>query len=201
MKSREIERLQRFILGTVASAVRRTKLAIGRAVLDSVVESTKCRSLQLKILEGEVVDEVEHFEPYGYTARPKAGAEAIVLSVGGNRDHLVAVAVQDRRTRPTNLEEGDAVLWVSATGGGVKLVDCKASSKEVHLGEAPENFVALANLVNARIAAIRSDYNAFVLTYNTHTHAETGVNTLATTATASQLADQESVAASKVKAK
>lgn len=55
---------------------------------------------------GEIPDR-EYFQHYGYTSRPKAGAEIIIIREG---NHLVAIASDDRRYRIA-LEEGEAALY------------------------------------------------------------------------------------------
>jgi phage baseplate assembly protein V len=157
---RTVERIVASLLRPIA---RRVRLMVARGVVSLVTESAKMQGLQLSVLADEVQDDVERFQEYGFTSYPKAGAEALLLAVGANRDHLVAVAVDDRRTRPTDLAEGEVALY---TADNAKRVHLKADGK-VLLGTEPENFVALANLTKSQLDAIA---NAF----NNHTHA-TGV--------------------------
>lgn len=89
---------------------RRVQLMIGRAVLQAVDDGAKCQTVQLIGLPGEVLDGVEHIQPYGLTAHAHPGAEAVLLAVGGNRDHGVAVVVGDRRYRLTGLAAGEVAL-------------------------------------------------------------------------------------------
>lgn len=92
-------------------AVRtRIMLLVTRAVVRLVDSSLKMQALQLDGLKGETRSDVEHFEPYGFTSHPFAGAEAIAVAVGGNRDHTIALTVADRRYRLTTLAEGEVAL-------------------------------------------------------------------------------------------
>ncbi len=103
----------------------RTRLAnmVARGVVKLVDSSKRMQLLQLGVLTDETRDEVEHFEPYGMTSVPREGAEAILLSVGGRRDHAVAIVVGDRAYRIRNLESGEVALgW----DGGPQIV-CKAN--------------------------------------------------------------------------
>jgi phage baseplate assembly protein V len=52
--------------------------------------------LQVRLLAGEIKDNVEHIEPFGFTSRPLAGAEHVTLFVDGDRSHGVVVVVGDR---------------------------------------------------------------------------------------------------------
>lgn len=77
--------------------------------------TTKWRELQVEVLRNDV-DEMEHAEPYGFTSEPlppdATGApEAIVLAVGGDRDHNVVIVCGDRRFRLTSLIGGEVALY------------------------------------------------------------------------------------------
>ena len=86
----------------------RTRVAnlVARAVVQLVNDGTKLQVVQLEVLEGETRDGCERFQEYGFTSVPLAGSEAVVLFVGGRRDHPLVVAVDDRRYRKKNLAAG-----------------------------------------------------------------------------------------------
>lgn len=84
---------------------------VARGVVLMVTATRKMQELQLALLDGETSDQVEHFEPYGFTSRPHPGAEAVALHVGGDRAHCVAVVVADRRYRLQGLENGEVALF------------------------------------------------------------------------------------------
>lgn len=77
------------------------------------------RGIVISVLEGvikrfsangrsdETISDREYFQHYGYTSRPKPGAEIIIIREGG---HFVAVASDDRRYRIA-LEEGECSLY------------------------------------------------------------------------------------------
>ena len=89
---------------------RRVMLMIGRAVLQAVNGGSKCQTVQITALSGEVLDGVERPTQYGFTSHPHPGAEVVLLAVGGNRDHGVAICVGDRRYRLTGLAAGEVAL-------------------------------------------------------------------------------------------
>ncbi len=93
-----------------APLVRRLKLLVTRAVVKLVDPAQFMQELQVEALAGEVLDGVEHFEPYGFTSHPLPGAEVLVLSIGGRRAHSVAGVVADRRHRKTGLAPGEVAL-------------------------------------------------------------------------------------------
>lgn len=86
---------------------RRIMLTIGRAVLRAAASTD---GLQITLLAEETRDNVEHVQPYGLSTLPLAGAEAVVLSVGGNRDLPLAVVVDDPRHRPSGVASGEVCL-------------------------------------------------------------------------------------------
>lgn len=94
----------------VAPMRGRIELMIGRAVITFVNDSLKAQGVQIEALADEVHDDVEHFQHYGYTSVPLAGAEAVVAFLGGLRSHGVVIATVDRRHRLLNLAPGEVAI-------------------------------------------------------------------------------------------
>lgn len=90
---------------------RRMALLLTRAVGRMSDSSTPLQTLQIEILKDEVLDGVEHLEPYGFTARPIDGYEALTGSLNGDRGHTVVIVAADRRYRLKNLANGEAALY------------------------------------------------------------------------------------------
>lgn len=101
---------------------------VARAVVSLVDDSAKLQALQVELLEDEVRDEVEHFQPYGFSSHPHPGAEAIAACVSGNRDHAVVLVVDDRRYRLKPLVQGEVALY---TDQGDKIVLKRGGTIEV----------------------------------------------------------------------
>jgi phage gp45-like len=95
----------------LAPLERRIKLLATRAVVRLVDPGAFLQLLQVEALAGELLDGVEHLEPYGYTSHPHPGAEALLLSLGGRRAHAVVVSVADRRYRLKGLVAGEVALY------------------------------------------------------------------------------------------
>lgn len=89
----------------------RMMLMVSRAVVLLTNDAAKLQGLQVSLLADEVRDDVERFQNYGFTSHPLPGAEAVALSVQGNRDHVVVVAVDDRRYRLQGLEAGEVAIY------------------------------------------------------------------------------------------
>lgn len=90
---------------------RRIENLISRAVLAAVDDTKKLQLLQVTVLDSETRDFVERFQEYGFTSVPLPGAEAVLLSVGGHRDHLLVIGVDDRSLRKTSLQPGEAAMY------------------------------------------------------------------------------------------
>lgn len=84
---------------------------VARGMVALVSPGSMMQTLQMRLTAGEVKDGMEHFEPYGFTSNPKAGAEGVALFFGGDRSHGVVVCVGDRRFRLKGLEPGEVALY------------------------------------------------------------------------------------------
>ncbi len=95
----------------LSAIARRLRLMVDRALVRMVSDSPERQNLQIQTLADATDDDVERFQNYGFTSVPPEGAEAIVLAVGGRREGLVALAVEDKRCRPKGLSPGDVRLY------------------------------------------------------------------------------------------
>lgn len=101
----------RTVAKLIAPLARRVRLTARRAVVRRVDDAARLQSLQVAVYADEVRDRAERFQHYGLTSHPHAGAEAVVLALGGNSDHSVVIAVDDRRYRLTALAAGEVALY------------------------------------------------------------------------------------------
>lgn len=106
---RLVERLQRRVTGLVT-----------RGVVAMVNDLLKMQELQVQLRAGDPADAVEHWLPYGFSAKAQPGAEVLTLQVGGGADHTVAICVSDRRFRLKGLLDGEVALY-DDIGQSVKL--------------------------------------------------------------------------------
>lgn len=143
---------------------RRVGLMIVRGTVSSVDDSKSLQTMQVSLLADQVRDIVERFQQYGFTSVPNKDAEVIVLHIGGDGDHSIVVAVDDRSSRPTGLSAGESCMYTSQNG---KRVYAKSDGK-VELGTSPTDFAGLASKIDSAVSTI-------VTAFNTHTHS--GVTT------------------------
>jgi phage baseplate assembly protein V len=98
---------------------RRVRLMVGRCVLKLISDAAKMQTAQVSLLEDEVRDGVERMQNYGFTSVPLAGCEGVMVCVGGNRDHGIIVATDDRRYRIANLQGGEVAIYTDENGTGL----------------------------------------------------------------------------------
>lgn len=159
--------------------LRLIRMMVGRAVINLVNDSLKMQELQLTLLADEVRADVERFQEYGFTSHPHPGAEAVMVCVGGSRDHGLVIAVDDRRYRLKPLVQGEVALYddqgqaihlkrekaIHVYGCDTVLVDAAAAhqvnSPNINLGG---DGGTLRALIDERFIAI----------YNNHSHGPDG---------------------------
>lgn len=91
----------------------RVMLMVSRGVIRVINDGVRLQELQLALLPGELRDQVERFQEYGFTSFPHPGAEAVAVFIGGNRDHGLVIACDDRRHRPRGLNAGEVMVYAS----------------------------------------------------------------------------------------
>lgn len=112
---------------------RRLALMVGRAIVNLIDDGPGLQALQLELLQDEVRGDVERVQNYGFTSVPLPGCEAVGVAVAGSRDHVLVVAVDDRRYRLKGLPGGEVAMYtdqgdvVHIKRGGTILV--KAATK------------------------------------------------------------------------
>lgn len=105
--------LHSFFQRAIAPLKRKVQLMVGRAIITAVADSKKIQELQVSVMAEEVQEDVQSFQTYGFRSRPPAGTEAIMLSIGGNRDNPVVIATENREAKDAlpDLEAGESVWY------------------------------------------------------------------------------------------
>ena len=158
------------------------RLMVSRAVLSLINDATKLQHLQIQLMADEERGDVERFQEYGFSAHPHKGAEAIAVSVGGSRSHMVVIAVDDRRYRLTGLQEGEVAIY---TDEGDKIVLKRGREIEITSGtrviiDAPTTLIKGDVHIEGDTTCDGevSDHSGSMQemrdTYNGHKHPETG---------------------------
>lgn len=92
-------------------AMAAVQLVIGRAVLLAISDGAKRQLIQFEALKDEIKDSVERMQQYGFTSVPHPGAQVLFVALGGNRDHPVAVSVDDPRFRKKDMQPGEVAIY------------------------------------------------------------------------------------------
>lgn len=90
---------------------RRVVGGFSRGTLNLVGKEDGTQRVQGVLFKGEVRNNLERPQLYGFTSTPVAGCELFVLFVGGDRSHGIVVADGDPRYRPKDLQPGEACLY------------------------------------------------------------------------------------------
>ncbi|WP_189459414.1 phage baseplate assembly protein V [Jeongeupia chitinilytica] len=165
----------------------------------------RCAMLQVELLDGEIVDNVEWFLSYGVTALPLAGAECVVAFIEDASDHAVAIAVEDRRYRIAAKAPGELAIYtqdgarIELLNGRLVSVECDTYQVRCATYDVQADNVAFDAEAIALTASAGVDVDAPVLAttgdvtdrggqaslqdlrdyVSGHTHAETGTETRA----------------------
>ncbi|MBI4209535.1 MAG: phage baseplate assembly protein [Deltaproteobacteria bacterium] len=95
----------------IAPLKRRVLLSISRGIVKEVDDSKKIQLLTLRLLANELHSNVERFQNYGFTSVPLKDSEVVAVFPGGNREHGIVIAVEDRRYRLKGLQSGEVALY------------------------------------------------------------------------------------------
>ncbi len=103
--------LKRALLKLQSAFRRRLDALFSRGELHATDTTGGVQKLQIELQPGEVLNNVEHLEPYGFTSRPLPGAEVASASMAGDRNRTVVLVAADRRYRKKNLVAGEVALY------------------------------------------------------------------------------------------
>lgn len=105
----------------IMSDHRRIMNMVSRGVIAATDDETGLQLDQVSLLFEEDKIAVERFQNYGFSSSPPADSEALVVFIGGGRDHGVIVATDDRQSRFTGLAPGEVVIYNGNTGDSLIL--------------------------------------------------------------------------------
>ena len=90
---------------------RKVRQLVSRGMVSLIDPNQLMQMLQVELLDGEVLDDVEHFEGYGLTAHAPDDSEVLTASLNGQRNHTVAISVANRNFRMKGLAKGEVALY------------------------------------------------------------------------------------------
>ena len=129
-------------------------LMIAKALVTNSNDATGIQLVQVDLGNGEKIDSVERIQNFGFTGNPPDNSEALLLFLGGNREHPVCIAV-DSSDKRIGVNKGDVVVY-NSNGSKVFLngTTIKIEANGIDIG------TTVKKLVN----------ETFQTLYNSHTH-------------------------------
>lgn len=86
-------------------------MLFGKALVDTVDDTTKIQLVKISGLADEVQDKIERVQNFGFTSNPPSGSESLIACIGGNRDHTVVIASDSSEFRKKNLKPGECAVY------------------------------------------------------------------------------------------
>ncbi|UQY45075.1 phage baseplate assembly protein V [Mixta hanseatica] len=167
--------------GPIHNLNRSISNLLARAVVRGLNTATRCQMLQIEMAGGEGKSDIEHMEPYGFTAAPIAGAEAVAAYFDGDRSHGVVLVVSDRRYRIKELVSGEVAVYddlgqsVTLTRSGIVV---NGAGKPITFTNAPkarfEMDIEATGEIKDKCDSGGLTMSAMRVAYNGHTHKENG---------------------------
>ncbi len=105
------KRLKDIVTQMLTPIRTRIQMVVSRGVLELLKDGGGLQVVKLDLLAGENRDNIERFQQYGFSSAPFPGAEAVVVFPGGNREHGLCIAIDDRKFRFKSLANGEVVLY------------------------------------------------------------------------------------------
>lgn len=117
-------------LKQIAKGVQESSRAAFRGVINLVKSKPQHQLTQVSGLSGEVLQDVELMQHFGFTSVPPAGTQAVVIPLGGKTTHGIVVATENGSFRVAGLESGEVAIYdqsgstIILKKGRVVEVDC-----------------------------------------------------------------------------
>ena len=100
-----------------------TRATMLRRASVSELDATGSQHLaKLKGLKGEELDKVPRIKEFGFSSRPPAGAEAMILALGGRSDRAMVLGIDHKDHGPRDLGVGQTAIY-DAHGNVISLVE------------------------------------------------------------------------------
>jgi phage gp45-like len=153
--------------------------------------------VQVQLLDDEAKARVEHLLPYGRSALP-LGGDALLLTVGGSRDHVVCIGVDDPTRRINDLAPGefgdsDGASRIIFRGDRLEI----GSTREIDIQSDATVYVTAPHVIINTVGGTTYhllDERAMAV-YNAHTHtAPSGGGTTSTPSGTMSLGSQTTTA-------
>lgn len=154
-----VDGIRQMIESAVGPWRARVRGLVRRAVIDVLDNGPGLATASMALTDDDtdVADGVEIITPIGVSSRPGKGTQAIVLAVGGNAGHRVAIPViRGQRLTGDDIDEGEVALYVGAAGQVVHLkADGSVVVRAADVGEGEGGSIVLK--ANGDVVATAAD--------------------------------------------
>ncbi|MFC6299599.1 phage baseplate assembly protein V [Pseudomonas sp. CCM 7893] len=152
--------------GVLQRMMRRIQLATGWGRVTFSDDSKTAQLLQVKLNDSETRDGTPRIAEFGFTSLPPSGSDVLVVFLAGDRSKGVVVATAHQASRPTNLKEGESMiydLWgksIYLTQSGGIIVDAKGTPVTVNNATTVTINAAEAVQMNTPVLRVSGDIEA-----------------------------------------
>ena len=156
---------------TMSKLATRIKNSTGEMLIDNVKDGNEIQLVRISSSiaddanedeESDVQDNVERLQSYGITSNPPRGSETLVVNIGGNKDHTVAIVTDSGEYRVQSLASGEVCIY-SKFGQKILL----SSTGDIVINDGTDSSVGFTALKTG-IDLLKKQLNAFVAVYNAH---------------------------------
>ena len=115
--------------GRIKNALNSVRQAY-RSLIKRVNTSGPTVKIQIQGLEGETGQDYDLFQQFGFTCNPPVETEAIVIPLGGQTSHSIAIATEAGQYRIKSLASGEVAIYnqdgasITLKKGKIINVDC-----------------------------------------------------------------------------
>jgi phage baseplate assembly protein V len=103
--------VRKIVEAMTAPLKRSMRLMLSTGTVSLTDAEREIQVAQVKGLGGEVMDDVQYFQHWGFTSRPLKGASGLLGTLLGSRGRTVLLGSADARWRPKDLAEGESCLF------------------------------------------------------------------------------------------
>ena len=156
---------------TISKLSTRVKNSTGKMLIDNVKDNNEIQLVRITSSieadanedeESDVQDNVERIQNYGITSNPPRGSETVVVNIGGNKDHTVAIVTDSGEFRIQSLESGEVCIY-SRFGQKILL----SNTGDIVINDGTDSAVGFTALKTG-IDLLKTQLNAFITVYNSH---------------------------------
>lgn len=97
--------------GVIERMANKIKSAVGKALIEAVADGNEIQLVKVSGLDNETQSDLERVQEYGITSNPPIGSEAVVLYVGGSKDHGIVIKTDSGEFRVQSLASGEVCIY------------------------------------------------------------------------------------------